>query len=58
MAESALMDKLAEARDAVNRLSNAAKAAGDDDLMYAANRAWHQLYKIEHASARTQSEKR
>lgn len=56
MADRALMDELRSAIQAVNRLSCAAKAVGDDDLMYAANRAYHQLYKAEHA--RAQPEKR
>lgn len=58
MADKALMEKLANAIRVVNDLSIAAKTAGDDDLMYAANRAYHQLYKAEHTRARTQPEKR
>jgi hypothetical protein len=49
MPDKALMDKLANAIRVVNDLSVSAKTAGDDDLMYAANRAWHQLDK--HARA-------
>jgi hypothetical protein len=30
--------------EALSDLSARAKEAGDGDLMYAANRAWHQLY--------------
>lgn len=31
------------AMKALSELSNAAKSAGNGDLMYAANRAWHEL---------------
>jgi len=52
MTDKALMEELRSAIQSVNRLSCAAKAAGDDELMYAANRAYHQLYRAERARAK------
>lgn len=38
-------DRLEKAMREVNDLSKEAKDAGENDLMYAANRAWTQLFE-------------
>lgn len=58
MADKALMEKLDKAMLVINDLSRDAKAAGESELMYAANRAWHQLFDVRSARSRSQPEKR
>lgn len=37
-------DKITEAMNVLTTLSTAAKEAGEDQLMYSANRAWRELW--------------
>lgn len=62
MADKALMSELDNAMQILSILSLDAKAAGNDPLMYAANRAWRQLHDARKdaiaETARAQPEKR
>lgn len=44
MSTPVLRTKTDEAMKILSKLSDDARAVGDTGLMYAANRAWHQLY--------------
>ena len=44
--ERSMDDKITAAMRVISNLSAEAKNAGKTELMYAANRAWHQLFNV------------
>jgi hypothetical protein len=60
MADKAPMSELDNIMQLLGILSHDAKAAGDTNMMYAANRAWRELHDARQAAqpARAQPEKR